>query len=931
LYDRWIAFDHACAAAHDKAAWAAWRERIHASEMLISGWQGQQVDAQIRTAIQDAMADPRAQLDDPAVAALVLTWTPLRSDSVAAEQFVLPLARPAGPLTPTALNPNDDQAILFDRGRAGPADWTLSVQTYDGPGPRPARFARDNVNRILTVLLWPGEIGDLSVASAVTTTELTARCDLQPRFASGGYSVFASWRTRFEICTAHRLDEPGLFRRCGAVVADSRDVSLRWNRQEVPLANALQPALLAVDNVGTIQPSRQVWHSTGRPLPAFPGDSLWLDDMAPLAALEDGSPDPTASGVLWDAVGFAERFASSAVLTEPVRLGLGSLDQVLHEERAGSDALPRYVRYSVEARHRYADLYSGLVRQRSNQEHFANTTARQIAGGGRSKDEWLRAYRPGADLPRVPQPAVRLVVPLTRTLDASAKGTGADLLVVLDEELDTTSALVTRLEAAIEPVVRELIDQHGVQYHKALLEHAPDPILTGAAQREALVGLSCVGPLGHTFDTDTREPHFGAVSYLVQTAGLLGAWQFAKLSFRRVLAPELMEGYYPVPTLGQGGGRIVPQPSSAPLVLTGSQLDERGQGQLTLQGLAQGVNDTALDIEFLGASLRLALHSEVATVQSTTRTWSLQPLLPLPQDMFLDTHWRAVQRVDSPLSERLRRADFRIVVARVRAGKPEIPLPARWELAGYVAVSTRTAAATSDESPLPSWDRTWTRVLTWQLDEPEDLAANHVTVQASVAASHGAAQAVCRVSDYTNADWVQTLPATSVLAIGDTPWVTRTGTEPLLLKLLPGGRFELGIYQGGRDADLHWHREPVALGQEGQGLHHLLLVTRKVLTADGSPSEAYVGIFNRANTLGNRFVPVELYRRDAQTPAESDLRGYVLLVQKSARAHVGAAAGFWSAVFPSPSDDPRKPLDARLRILAVGEPLDGAVPTSGGP
>lgn len=106
LYDRWIAFDHACAPAHDKVAWAAWRERIHASEMLISGWQGQEADAATRVAIQKAMADPRAQLDDPAVSAFVVTWTPLRGDSVIAEQFMLSLGRPVGPLVPTAVDPD---------------------------------------------------------------------------------------------------------------------------------------------------------------------------------------------------------------------------------------------------------------------------------------------------------------------------------------------------------------------------------------------------------------------------------------------------------------------------------------------------------------------------------------------------------------------------------------------------------------------------------------------------------------------------------------------------------------------------------------------------------------------------------------------------------------------------------------------------------
>jgi hypothetical protein len=925
LYDRWIAYEHAVAPSAQKAAWAEWRERIHASELLISGWQGQPADEATRVEIVKVTTDPRAQLDDPAVAAFVFTWKPLRGDSTTVDELILPLSRPTGPLVPTAPNPNDDSTILFDRGRAGPPDWTFSVQAYDGPSPRPNRFVTDFVSRVVTVWLWPGEIGDLSVASAVTSAELAARCNLEPSFTTSGYGVFASWQARFEICTAHWVGETELFAHCSASVSENRNVSLLWNRHEVPTANALTPALLAVDNVGELRPYRQVWYATGRPLPAFPSDCKWLDDMQPLSALEDGSADATASGVVWDAVGFAERFSSSAIWTQAKRLGLGGTWEVLHEEEAGSDPAPRYIRYGVQARHRYAELYAALVTDRKNQEHFAPLTACQVgaAGPAHPRDEWLRAYRPGAGVAQVPRPAVRMVVPLTRSLAPTPNATGADLLVVLNEELDTTSALATRLEAAIEPVTRDLINQQGDEEHLSMLEHAPDPILSGAAQQGTLVGLSCIGPLGHTFDTDTREPHFAGVSYLVQTGSLLSAWEFAKLSFRRLLAPELMQDYYLPPTAGQGRLRIVTAPTRGPLELGGTQLQEHGQGHLTLQGLEQGVADTSLGIEFFGESLALSLHRDVADDGSKTHTWTLRADGGLPPDAFLDTDWRAVQKFRTVLSERLHRADFRVVVARVREAKPEIGVPARWEVAGYAAISTRPASMPAEEGPQLPWDRRWTRVLTWQLDEPEDLAATRVRLTTNVIAAHGMAQANCRVSGYTSADWVQTLPDSAAVAIGDTPWVNRAGATPLELRIRDTGTFELGIFEDGNDAALNWHRAPVPLGQDGQGLHHLLLVTRKVQTADGSPSEAYIGVFNQSAQLGNRFLPVELYRTDARVPAASDLCGYVLLVQRSARTHAGPAVGFWDAVFPTQGSDPRMTRDARLRILAVGEPIHG--------
>lgn len=915
LYDRWIGYDCATASVADKPAWEAWRARMHASELVISAWQGDiQADEATRAKRMGLMKDERAQLDDPAVAAFVLNWRPLRSDASIPETFVVPLIRPTGPLTPST--GTTDEAILFERNRAAPEGWTLKVRVVEGTA-RPPRFAVDAVTTTVVLSLWPGEIGDLDVSSGMLLTDLN-RCGFTPETVVQKYAVFEPWRARFEVATAHFAGATTLFEHCVSSMNPERDLSLQWWRVVVPDNQGLSDAQLELDNVGELAPQRQVWHGTGRPLPSFPSGARWLDDMLPLKDLPDDSPDPSSSAVLWDAIGFAERLDDAAVWTEPKKLGIRNQREVLHRDPANGDPSLRYVRYGVQARQRYEALYRGVVSP-ANLPHFDPRKARNMGdavtatGTVSAVDPWIRAFRPGAGVHVVQRPAIRMVVPLTRSL-AGPDASAADLLVVLNEELGTPGSLTSTLEACVAPVTRVWAPGD----ETTLLEQGPDPILTKASQSGSWISVPCVGPLGHTFDTDSREPRFVGTSFVVQTGSSLKAWDFAKLAFRRVLLPELLNGYYPQPSAAGGQERVTPVKTSHPILLTGVQLQQHWQGHLTLAELASPKPVCNLRVQALGQVWSVALRCvEVDKV----RTWSAESAA-VPSNAFLDTDWRAVQRFASMPrpDERIAKADFRIIAAKVRdaydAGVSVVP--ARWEIAGYVAVSVRPER----DAVLGgvTWDRRWTRVLTWQLDEPADFATTHVSLAASVEAGHGVAQALPRVSEYTAAEWVQTLPTASSLSIDGKAWVERKSRAPLGLKVIDPKALKLRMFEGGDAARLNWGVRPVAIGDEGQGLHHVLLVTRRAQTADGSPSEAYIGLFNRQ--LDGDFAPMEALEREVADLKGSALRGYVMLVQKSARTH-SRALGFWQSVFPEESEDPRATRDARLRILAVSEPIDG--------
>lgn len=931
VYDRWIAYDEAVADSAAKPKWRDWRERIHASELLASALKGQRfADEAVQRLVDEVLVDRRAQLHDPAVTAFVATWKSLRGDGSQDLPHTLKLDKPNGPLVPTPHNPNDDSTVLFDRGRYGPNDWQnwrVEVQVHEGLPRPPNRFIESRAQRVLTVLVFPGEIGDLVLSSAVHKDDLV-RCDLAEQAVEGDYRMFESWRARFEVATAHRLPEADLYVQCVADVSDARDIRMYWTRERGQPQAGNAPAMLLLDNIGQLRTRRQVWHSTGRPLPAFPAPRGHLDDMKPLAHPQDGSPDPTVSGVLWDAIGFAERFETSASWSKSVSLTVGSTRQVFLEEPAGSDASPRYVRYAIEATHRYASLYLPMM-GKAGREHFSAYVAEQswaIPDGDQpAKDRWKRAFRPGADVPQVPRPAVRLVVPLTRSLDRE-HGTGADLLVVLNEELETTSPLLTRLEAGIEVVTRTWAD--GTT--RSLLEFGPDPILSGDAQAGTFVGLSCIGPLGHTFDTDTREPYFVGTSYLVRSSQVLQAWEMAKLRFRRLLLPELMAGYFgaATPNLRQP----VTLPTLGPLEAMGSALTASGQAHLSMMNIPCTATGTLLTVDFFGNSLPVVVaRTEAQEDEEVVHAWTLSVKGPFPALAFLDTQWHPSLRVKDKLTDdALLSADFRLVVARIRDAKLDEmpPIPALWELAAYVAVSSRPPPLVPGQEFAAAWDRQWQRILTWQLEEPDEIDSVRVRLQSSELARHGVVQSVARVSDYSPAEWVQTLPDVQSLSIAGKHWIEKKPRADLSLRVLDAGARVLGLFDGDTDAVLNWKAQPVPHGKEGQGLHHALLVTKVVQAADGSQSEAYFGIFNHVSA--NRFQPQDLYVKSAPLPMATDLRAYVMLLQASPRSYA-KAIGFWDSLFPQQGDGtananldaPRQTQDARLRILAVGEPIQG--------
>lgn len=967
LYDRWVALDQ-LQASTDKPAgqslslndrWQAWRQRVFASELL-----RQTLAAGSET--DTPKSDSTNALSDPAVSALIVNWRSLRSVVAGEPQSqptLLPLFDPKRRIPPDTedVHANTSETDLLQaRLKANPPDWQIAVMVADPAPDGMQRFSEpDLANHILRVWLRPGEIGELTVTSAVASSDVIARFH-QSLYSNqtptvDGFSLFSSWSMRFEVGTPDFIDSGELFDHCFTRVNAASDISLWWMRgvwgPDTSPPAEVDANMLAVHNVGGLVPTWQEFRGTGRPLPCFPHDEPCLDQIE--VDLKDGSPDPSANAVQWDATGFGERYEDAVTQADMRRIDVGAATTLLHRMPSQNISRPRYVRYGVSARHRYADVYLALVVP-SERQCFSDVSAQRsaiVSVNETTQDlwtnSWLRAFAPATLATVPPTPLVRLVVPLTRSFSDQDVGDGGDLLVMLNEELDASTHLATRLEAVVELVTREYPDGATEKLVPvSSLEAAPDPILEGAPGMQDFVALECMGPVGHTFDTNSRDPRFSSVSYIVRAAPRMRSWDFAKLSFRRVTLPEMTCGYYaPVDDAMPGEKpRISMVPGAAQGMLPGLALSESGGGHISLQGLPGDAGPINLRLVLAmdnapGPLVISILCTAAQTNGMNQRTWTAKGAAPLPSRAAV-TNWSVLQSFSHPPKAGLPTCSARALVTRVRPAQPEKNTPAQWEIAIYVQAASRRVATNLDgTSPaMMPWDRRWDRIATWYFDEPAAFAAGQIQFTAdNFKVDHVAASAQRFTSDYTTAEWTQTIARATRLAIAGTPWTGSLDQANIVLKVPDRSVQSLQLLDTGtgKDAELAFKTVPTPSGQTGQGLFHRLLVTREICTTDGFQSEDYVGMFKQASSADSRFVPAE-NEPLAWLPPNVDpltLRGYVLLFQQDTRStaptpepgQMPRVDSIWAlALCPHDVEaDAQNTQDATVRLVGISPPIPG--------
>jgi hypothetical protein len=266
---------------------------------------------------------------------------------------------------------------------------------------------------------------------------------------------------------------------------------------------------------------RQLWRWDGRPVKRFPSN----------ASLNS----PHEDILLWEAQTMGERPNSDQFLARgSIGLNASQLSKgqtaaaEIYRDNFERDSRAHYLRYRLRLRSRYEGLYNNLqpVDSLEPPGHDSSTRPRTF---------WKRVLlkaRPN----RIPQrPLVKLVVPLT---ESGTENASPPLLVVLREEWFSQAGLAERFTARIEKTDAD-------SQFPDMWQIGPDPILTGKAYGSVTSDLkvSCKGPFGFTFDTDSSNSLFSSTGFLIEfpatEADPKPWWYLAKLSFRRELTKDL--------------------------------------------------------------------------------------------------------------------------------------------------------------------------------------------------------------------------------------------------------------------------------------------------------------------------------------------------------------------------------------------------------
>ncbi len=868
VYARWCTRDRFESA--NPEPWRKWIQRIDAADTLR------------RMLVADS--GDKAELNgfalhDPAATSIRVSWRSLRGAAVPPLDLEWTRADERQPPPILQEDGLSDEDLLRELGRAGFEPIKVVVRRSTQ-----LTLRYDGATKILTVSVPPGYIGDLVFEPLVPDSSFVRFDQRVAEFAAlpkhGAARVFGASRLRIEVAT---MDTPSSseLADCIALRAEADgEIAMYWDRG----ASAHGPtdaASLGLDNVCALEVRWQGWRLPGRPQSPFPTAQVALDAQA---LTNPPSLHPLTHAILWDSEGFAERDPDTGV-REPKR-ALRVRENAVRVWRQPRDRdVPRYVRARVTALHRNAALFrlAGL--------EVESELEAVLAAPSNLPAAWRRALRPGRRTQPVDPPLVKLTLPLTRAVSKASNT--ADLLVVLNEQWGLRGGMAETLECVVEPVTRKL-----AAGQETRSEFGHDPIVSGVSA-DNLDSLPTLGPLGHTFDTDTREPLFAATSFVVRASSALAPWDFAKLSFRRVLLPELMDGYYDVPaprTSGPGKDRY-PRIALNPArhaALAGGDLAHVGEGFVSLDDVS--VSSGVWEIHFGALTWKFAVDREGSFKVKLHHL----PAGTIARDF--DS-----QR-DKP---ELQLLSLRVVAKRIEeafASALGETRPARWEVAFYVrATRARKRAEHGFEEALE-----WERVGAWRGDEPENLAGGALEVtHASIVPAHIAAQCAPRFSHYVPAEWVQALADARSAAIGGQPW--HGALDPSDLRIQRQGQHVVIQKSDGRLPPLtEWRDFAAPAGQSDQGLFHLLLVARDVTTSDGGASEMFVGLFRKD---GDAFVPIETTSPWSQLADTASVHAYVLLVQIDPHQirNPSDLAAFWSSAFPAEWKD------AGVRILSISD------------
>jgi hypothetical protein len=290
----------------------------------------------------------------------------------------------------------------------------------------------------------------------------------------------------------------------------------------------LDSPIRTFQNIRSATLRTQIWRWDGRP--------FVLDKPFPFASSPYDDEAPGKDILEWEDQAFATRTNLDANLTVMSPLDSRHALQVVQD--ISTDRGTIYSRSSVEA----ANRYGPLVPTAGGTVTSAPIPDPQIQP--QPPVLWKRTLIPCRWSGPVPKPAIKLILPLTSSLDANAAT--ASLLVVIQGPWYSIGGLAEKLLVELLPAP----DTDANKLHRD--EIGPDPIVWRGTQNElneAQIDRNSkppykkvsplLGPVGHTFDNTDDSPLWVNSSFVLPPLPTIRStgqsWNFAKVRFRRVL------------------------------------------------------------------------------------------------------------------------------------------------------------------------------------------------------------------------------------------------------------------------------------------------------------------------------------------------------------------------------------------------------------
>lgn len=496
---------------------------------------------------QPTPAAPDLSIDDPAVASLTLSLTPIYPNANLPAPPPLTIALTPPPAIASVINGKSATVVQNLISYVQSNQFSVSCSIGNAVGlSQPA-------NQPISVTVPSGQVWQLTVQSNLNAADVTGKFEGPAAAADGGSSsliIEAATQGIFAPATpsASLLPFQQSLWNALSVGYDLDTQSLTASIQFWADATPTQRDQ-ARDLMRKVDLRRQDWRWMGRPMPPLPSD--W---STPNATQLDADPPAALGGVinsrLWEIASFAERSDDDcAITTTSINFTSGRLTKPtsLLAADLSKDSRAQYFRFGIDAHSRYEGLpglpLTTIRAQRNNAPPYETAYTR-----------WRRWVKPPAISGTVPKPKVLMAIPLTSPDGSDASTVLPDLLVIANEPWFSLGGLGEELHAELD-LARDPSFPLTVPTAQAnpIPEIGPNPILSVQGLEDS--GVKFVGPpansqptvspipaqpLGTTFDENTTAPLFGNTCFRLRPSMV---WSNAAGQYYGSLPPSGLEHF----------------------------------------------------------------------------------------------------------------------------------------------------------------------------------------------------------------------------------------------------------------------------------------------------------------------------------------------------------------------------------------------------